>query len=146
MNARMLAIVAALSTACGGSMTQVLQEKQDNKAKTRTYAVAPDKAWEIAETVLRWDGAGVIEEHRDKSYLLTAIAGYSNAADETTFVGAWIEPAGDAVKVTCAASGPHTITRFPEDDYERVFHNRFQQALAYVNAGQPIPIQPPRPR
>jgi hypothetical protein len=59
--------------------------------------------------------------------------------DPNRYVGAWVEPAGTMVKVTCAISGPRPLAPFTEDD----FHRRFRQALSYLVAGQPLPVAPP---
>jgi hypothetical protein len=146
---RMWPLLALAMAGCAtGSMAKVLQEKQDGKARVQVYAVSIDQAWQITETILRWEGAGALEEHREQNFLLTTKFTYANndGMDPNLYIGAWLEPLEGAVKVSFAVSGPQTITRFPEDDYERVFHSRFQQALAYTNAGQPIPIQPPGSR
>jgi hypothetical protein len=103
--------------------------------------------WQIAETVLRWDGAGPLEEHRDQNFLLTTRFTYASGdgTDPNLYIGVWLEPVDGAVKVSVAVSGPQTITRFPEDDHEANFQRRFLQAAAYVQAGQPLPIQAPKP-
>jgi hypothetical protein len=34
--------------------------------------VKADQAWQIAIQVFRWQGSGLIEEHRDQGYMLTS--------------------------------------------------------------------------
>jgi hypothetical protein len=145
--ANWLLLALAMAGCATGSMAKVLQEKQEGKARTQVYAVSMDQAWQIAETVLRWDGAGPLEEHRDQNFLLTTkfIYASGDGTDPNLYIGVWLEPAGGAVKVSFAISGPQTITRFPEDDYEAAFQRRFQQAAAFIQAGQPLPIQSPKP-
>jgi hypothetical protein len=135
-----LAVLALLSSsACAGSMVGVLQAKQDGKTDARVYDLTPDQAWSAAEAVLRWEGAGPLEEHRDRLYILTAVANPygQRGGDPSSYVGTWIEPGWNNVLVSCAISGP---AYFSEDD----FHRRFMQATRYLEAGQPLPLAPPR--
>jgi hypothetical protein len=152
MNARTLSHQAVLVTAlavlsgCAGSMAEVLREKQEGQGLAATYSMPASRAWEMAETILRWDGAGTIEEHRDGNFLLTTIYNpwVLQGADPVTYVGAWIEPeAGNLVKLTCVVSGPKASANYTADDFQR----RFQQAVELTRAGQPLPLRaPPRPR
>lgn len=139
---RVIALVGAtMCAACGGNMTNVLKEKQDGAASAEVYPVSADRAWQISETILRWEGAGPIEEHRDGRYMLTTIhnPAAGSGQDPNVYVGIWIEPAHDGVKVSCAVSGPSLFSPFHEPD----FHARFHQALTYVENAQPLPITAP---
>ena len=51
-------------------MTDVLKSKDDGMAET--YEVNAEDAWEIAMTVLRWEGCETIEEHHKSGYMLTS--------------------------------------------------------------------------
>src|ERR1700760_830948 len=132
-------VIALFGSACAGSMIGVLQAKQDGKTDARVYDLSPDQAWLAAETVLRWEGAGPLEEHPDRMYILTSGQNpYGQQAGQaSSYVGAWIEPGLDGVLVSCAISGP---AYFDEGD----FHRRFMQAARYLEAGQPLPLSPPR--
>jgi hypothetical protein len=134
-----------LLSGCAGSMSAVLREKHEGQGLAKTYAVPAERAWEIAEAILRWDGAGTIEEHRGGNYLLTTIYGPGvQGTDGTTYVGAWLEPAaGDLVKMTCVVSGPKVFATYTENDFQR----RFQQAIELTRDGSRLPdAAPPRPR
>ena len=135
-----------LSGCASGSMAEVLHQRHEGHGSTGTYAVPVARAWEITETILRWDGAGTIEEHRDGNFLLTTIYNprVVQGIDPTTYIGAWIEPAsGDQVKLTCVVSGSKVSTTYTENDFQR----RFQQAIELTKDGQRLPdAAPPRPR
>lgn len=137
--ARRAALALVLSAGCAGSMISVLQAKQDGNTDARVYELTPGQAWEAAETVLRWEGAGGLEEHPDRLYILTTVQNPygQRAGDPSSYVGAWVEPGLDGVLVSCAISGP---AYFDSSD----FHFRFMQAARLLEAGQPLPISPPR--
>jgi len=148
MTAQSMLPLLALATGCAtGSMAKVLQEKQEGKARVQVYAVSIDQAWQITETILRWEGAGTLEEHRDQNFLLTTKYTYAgnDGLDPNLYIGAWLDPVDEGVKVSFAVSGPQRITRFPEDDHEAAFHRRFRQAVSYLKAGEPLPVQAPAP-
>jgi hypothetical protein len=44
----------------------------------QVYAVNTDQAWRIAVQILRWDGAGTIEEHHDQNVMLNTMPRYYN--------------------------------------------------------------------
>ena len=135
-----------LSSGCAGSMSAVLREKQEGQGTAQNYSLPADRAWQIAETILRWDGAATVEEHREGNYMLTTMYGAVTVqgADPTVYIGAWIEPSsGDQVKLTCVVSGPKPFATYTEEDFQL----RFQQALELSRSGEPLPLTaPPRPR
>ncbi len=111
-----------------GRVSDVSKAHAQGRGSTVSYAVSADRAWEVAQDILKKAGAGKIEEHRDQGYMLTTTKG-GGGISFGTHVGVWIEP-GEAgqTKVTAvtkqklsAAKGPLT---------EGSFHNQFAQALA----------------
>jgi hypothetical protein len=137
---RAILVVLCLLAACRTpSMGNVFAQKSRGEGAVRVYPIDPKQAWDIAVHVYRWEGAGTIEEHRDDGFMLTTIfRPYSGSqGGQTTYTGAWIEPAPGGTKVTCVADG----LGLTQDR----FHDRFAQALALVQQGKPLPSEAPPP-
>jgi hypothetical protein len=102
----------------------------------RTYAVTPEQAWSIAQTVLRREGFYAIEEHRAEGYLLATspVTFWSGG----TLAGLWIAPVeadeSAVTVVTRRRRNPALVGGLTEDD----FHRRLKEAVAATKAGKPI--------
>ena len=136
---RLLCVVLlGLATGCV-TFTDVVGEKEEGTA--RRYPVTPDQAWEIAKTVLRWEGAKRLFEHRAEGYILASDT--DDSRDYTTVTAAWVErdPDGES-RVTV-----RTRSRMPLNPAmlltEETLHRRFAQAVRIVKDGRPLPAQPP---
>ena len=122
-------------TGCA-TMSDVVEAKHEGTSEV--YTVNADQAWEIAKAVFRWEGADVIEEHRDEGYLLASSG--MNAVSWGTVMGAWIDPIDeDTTKVTVvtkrrvAVNVATTLT-------ETTFHKDFAYAVnILLKAGKPLP-------
>jgi len=131
---RSLLLLALLLSSCGFStfnISDVLQEKQDGGGTARVYPLTMEQAWSIARTVLRWEGAGTIEEHRAAGWMITS--------GSDAVMGVWIEdvPAG-GVRVTFVSNGNRSFV---------TPHQRFVQAAGMVKDGKTLPTAaPPPPR
>jgi hypothetical protein len=78
-------------------MSDVIKSKGDGSAQA--YQVKADQAWDIAITVLRWEGCETIEEHRPDGYLLTTVS--QNFMSAGCLVGVWVESINETnTKVT----------------------------------------------
>jgi len=121
------------------SMSDVLKSKDEGTVKS--YPVTFDRAWEIAMTVLRWEDCETIEEHKSDGYMLTTVG--ANLISSGSAVGVWVEREGaNQAKVTVVTKRK-VQTNIATGLTETTFHERFAQAVAIVNSGKPLPIEPP---
>jgi len=112
---------------------EVLDAKSEGRGTERVYPVSADRAWDIARTVFRWEGAAAIEEHRVEGYMLTTLG-------QRTYAGAWVSPRGPEFSAVIVITKSHSpITELTE----MRFHLDFVDALEYLRAGQPIPVRLP---
>ncbi|MHC4549291.1 MAG: hypothetical protein ACYTEZ_10995 [Planctomycetota bacterium] len=122
------------------TLQDALESKDDGTAQV--YPVTEAQAWEISRKVLRWEGADVIEDDRENQMMLTG-TGPSDFLSGTVMV-AWIEPLGpQETKVTVVTKRRYKLSIFTSLT-EGTYHQRFQQAVALVQAGQPVPLKEPR--
>jgi len=123
-------------------MSDVLHERRTGGGTTVTYPVDLGEAWEIARTVFQWEVGEPIESHRDEGYLLTGTE--TDAFRWGTVMGAWVEDAGiGQTKVTVVTKRRYALAWFTTLT-ERGFHRRFAQAVAILQAGDPLPKEAPR--
>ena len=111
----------------------------------KEYDVTPEAAWEIAKTVLRWEGAGAIEEKRSQNYMLTNVG--ANAVSSGTVMGAWVEPGKQpqTSKVTILTK-QRFLSNASGINSEEIFHKRFAQALSFIKQGKALPkVAPAQP-
>ena len=126
------------------TMSDVFKDKSQGKGASQVYPVNADRAWSIAVQILRWDGAGTIEEHHDQNQMLTTMPRYRDERWEPpaaglSYVGVWVEPVdADDTKVTCVIAG-----QFGAPWTEMDFQRRFQQAVAIVKSGRTLPMDAP---
>ncbi|HYV67987.1 MAG TPA: hypothetical protein VE964_17230 [Myxococcales bacterium] len=133
-----LLVALALALACTTpSMGRVFSQREEGRGVSKVYPVDDEQAWDIAIRVFRWEGAGAIEEHREDGYMLTTIFKQPTYSKGSTvsYAGAWIEPVANGAKVTCIVSGEPVI--------DAQFHDRFAQAVAFLQQGRPVPDEAP---
>jgi hypothetical protein len=112
-------------------MQDVINKQKRGDATAKVYPIDNERAWTLAEEVLRSSGAGALEEHRDKRMILTTyVSGTGQTGPMTTYLGVFLEPAEAGTKVTCAVSRGPTDFQMTESR----FHALFAEAL-----------EPPRP-
>jgi predicted regulator of amino acid metabolism with ACT domain len=88
--------------------------------------------------VLRWEGVDVIEEHKDKGYMVTSTS--MSIGTYGTVIGVWIEKGSqpNTSKVTVVTKRKivtNIITSLTESTYQK----DFAKAVKLVVAGKPLP-------
>lgn len=135
-------VIAAAMCICMigcATMSDVLKSKSDGTVQV--YQVTSDQAWEIAMTVLRWEGCETIEEHRTSGYMLTTVG--QNFVSSGSLVGVWVERINaENTKVTVVTKRK-IQTNLATGLTETTFQRRFAQAVQLVTSGQPLPIDAP---
>ena len=138
-----LTVVCALGFAFAMSGCQTLNDvvaaKQSGSDGTAAeYAVTEAQAWDIAKTVLRWEGVDAIEENRSDGYMLTSTGlGIGTAG---TVIGVWVERGSKpeltrVVVVTKRRIVTNLITSLTESTFQR----SFAQAVEIVKSGKQLP-------
>jgi hypothetical protein len=121
------------------TMSDVIKDKESGTVQV--YPVASDQAWKIAIQVFRWEGTDAIEEHRDQNMMLTSSG--MNLVSMGAFMGAWVEALDPEHTKVTVVTKRKVATNLATTLTETTFHRRFQQAVALVKSGKPLPIEPP---
>ncbi len=121
------------------SMSDVLASK--NEGTVKVYPVSQDRAWDIAMTVLRWEGAETIEEHKKDNYMLTTIG--ANLISAGSVVGVWVEPAKKGSTQVTVVTKRKMQTNFVTGLTETTFQERFAEGVEIVKSGKPLPLSAP---
>jgi hypothetical protein len=136
-----LCVAATLSGGCA-TLNDVVEAKESGREGTsQVYPVTPDQAWDIAKTVLRWEGADAIEEHRAQGYMLTSSG--MNLVSMGAVMGAWVEPVPPSSSKVTIVTKRRVQTNIFTTLTEGTFHNRFAQAVEIVKQGKPLPRTAP---
>jgi hypothetical protein len=120
---------------------QVVQAKLSGKeGVTKVYPVSLHQAWEIAETVFRWEKCDEIKEYRTKNYLIASTG--MNMLVFGSVMGVWFEPIDAAnTKLTVVTR------RRSEDTFTKLdaptFFERFERGVEIVKDGKQLPVVPP---
>lgn len=122
------------------TMGDVAQSQDEGTSKV--YPVNADKAWDIAKTVFRWEGADAIEEHRTEGYMLTSSG--MNLVSWGAVMGAWITPVDKQNTKVNVVTKRRISVNVATTLTETTFHKRFAQAVEIVKAGKPLPVAPPK--
>lgn len=131
-------LISIVMAGCA-SMSDVLKDKDQGSVKT--YSVKPDQAWEIAMTVLRWEGCEAIEEHKSEQYMLTTVG--MNFVSYGAVVGVWVEPSGKGSSKVTVVTKRKMATSLATGLTETTFHERFAQAVGIVKSGRKLPVEAP---
>ena len=138
MTMLVLLVVLVWVTGCA-TMADVVTAKDEGTSQV--YPVSPDQAWEIAKTVLRWEGSDTIEEHRAEGYMLTSSG--LNLISWGAVMGVWVDPIDqNQTKVTVVTKRRLSLN-IATTLTETTFHKRFAQAVQLVKAGEPLSRVPP---
>ncbi len=132
-------IVASVCLIGCASMSDVVASKEEGTA--RNYSVKSDRAWDIAMTVLRWEGAETIEEHRTEGYMLTTTS--ANMVTSGTLIGVWVDKVNTSTSKVTVVTKRKMSTNIATGLTESTFHDRFAQAVKIVKAGKSLPTVPP---
>jgi hypothetical protein len=135
-----LGIFSLILAGCA-TMSDVLDSKDEGTANV--YPVDQDRAWGIALTVLRWEDAETIEEHRSENYMLTTIG--ANLISSGTVVGVWVEPVKKGSTKVTVVTKRKMQTNIATGLTETTFQERYAQAVQMVKSGKSLPRKvPPR--
>jgi len=121
-------------------MTDVLKNKDEGTVKV--YNVDKDLAWEIAMTVLRWEGCATIEEHKTSNYMLTTI-GKTLFSEYGTLIGVWVEPSNDNETKVTVVTKRRSQTELTTGLTETTFQNSYAKAVEIIKSGNSLPIEKP---
>jgi len=130
--------ILGLLSGCA-TMSDVVQSK--DQGTSQVYPVTFDQAWTISMTVLRWEGADAIEEHKDQRYMLTSSG--MNLVTSGSVMGVWVDPMPDGQMKVTVVTKRRIQTNLATTLTETTFHKRFAQAVEMVKAGKPLPPKPP---
>ncbi len=137
--ALLLAAVIFVNIQCA-SIADAIKAKDDGTVVN--YAVGFDDGWKIAKTVLRWEDAETIEEHKDENYMVTTVG--ADFVSAGSAIAVWVEPDGaKSVKVTIV-SKRKMQTNIATGLTESTFHRRYAQAVKILKSGKPLPSEAPR--
>lgn len=131
-----LTLVVLLAAGCSATVAEVMRTQATGGGTRETYAVTPEQARSIAQTVLLREGFSDIEDHRAEGYLLaTSPVTVWNGG---ILAGVWIAPVGagqSAVTiVTRRRQNPALVVWLTDDD----LHRHLKEAVAASKAGKPI--------
>jgi len=121
---------------------QVVQAKMSsNEGVTRVYPVSVNQAWEITETVFRWEKCDAVKENRKENYMITS-TGMEMLAFGSV-MGVWLEPIDESTtKVTVV-----TRRRVEKDFFTKLdsatFFERFEKGIEIVKEKKKLPVVPP---
>ncbi len=133
-----VAVVSVVMAGCA-SLSDVLESKEEGTVEV--YAVDQNRAWEIAMTVLRWEDAETIEEHRSENYMLTTVG--ADFVSAGSVVGVWVEPAKKGSSKVTVVTKRKMQTNIATGLTETTFHERFAQAVKIVKSGKSLPRKAP---
>jgi hypothetical protein len=86
----LIALLFLILTGCANTFTDLVKSKEEGKGTSRVYRVNVDQAWEIAKTVLKWEGIDDIRENRPEGYMV--IKSGETWFYKVNLMGVWIEP------------------------------------------------------
>jgi hypothetical protein len=121
------------------TMTDVLKNKDEGTAKI--YDVDNEVAWEIAITVLRWEGCETIEQHKTSNYMLTTVG--ANFVSDGTLVGVWVDPVGNDKTNVTVVTKRKIQTNLATGLTETTFHSSYKTAVDLIKQGKTLPIEKP---
>jgi hypothetical protein len=134
-----LGLLFLLTISGCASMSDVLKSKDEGTVNV--YNVNEEQAWKIAMTVLRWEDAETIEEHRDENYMLTTTG--ANLVSAGTLIGVWVEPVNKNDTKVTVVTKRKMQTNVATGLTETTFQRRFAQAVDIVKSGNSLPLEPP---
>jgi hypothetical protein len=121
---------------------EVIQAKMTGKeGVVKVYPISDSQAWEISNTVFRWEKTDDVLENRSGNYLITS-SGMQMVALGSV-MGVWIEPAAlDRAKITVITRHRDKGDMFTRLTAERFFQS-FDQAVRILKSGDKLPLLPP---
>lgn len=126
---------------CSATMQDVIESEGQGAAVV--YPVTASQAWDIAQSVLRWEGTDLIEPHRDSGYMLATVP--ETFWSTGGLVGVWIDSVDQHhTKVTIVVKKRHPQTIGGPPFTESDFHKKFGEAVEIVSSGKPLPLEAPK--
>ncbi len=138
-----IVVLSALLAGCQ-SINDVIAVKQNGTEGTAAeYEIDKSQAWDIAKTVLRWEGVDAIEEHRDQNYMVTSTG--ASVGTMGTVIGVWVEDGSKSgfTKVTIVTKRrivTNIITSLTESTYQK----DFAKAVEIVKSGKQLSAANPK--
>jgi hypothetical protein len=119
----------------------VQQRKSGKQGVSKIYPITASQAWEITESVFRWEKTDEVEKHGSENYVITGTG--MNMAVFGSVIVVWIEPADVSnTKITVM-----TKRRVQDDIFtslnEATFFKRFEQGVDIVSSGKKLPVACP---
>ena len=131
-------ILAVIFYGCA-TMSDVVRDKE--KGTQKSYPINFEQAWDIAITVLRWEGCETIEQHQNSGYMLTTIG--QDFFSDGTLVGVWLEEIDqDNTKMTVVTKRKEQLN-LATGLTETTFHSSFEKAVNLVKKGKKLPYDKP---
>ncbi|MBM2840169.1 MAG: hypothetical protein HW412_697 [Bacteroidetes bacterium] len=115
--------------------------KAKDEGSVNVYPVDFEQAWKIARTVLRWEDAETIEEHKDENYMVTTVG--QNFISAGAVVAVWVEPVDKTQTKITIVTKRKMQTNIATGLTESTFHRRYGQAVQIVKDGKTLPTEPP---
>ncbi len=107
----LIALSFLILTGCANTLSELVKSKEEGKGTSRVYKVNVDRAWEIAKTVLKWEGMDDISENRSEGYMV--IKSGETLFYKVNLMGVWIEPIDKVQsKVTVVTKSKTSVDTF----------------------------------
>lgn len=131
----------ALLPGCTATMQDVIEA--ENQGTAVVYPVTLNEAWDISRSVLHWEGADLIESHREEGYMLSTVP--QSFWSTGGLVGVWIDSVTQHhTKVTIVVKKRHPQTIGGPPFTESDFQKKFAEAVEIVSSGKPLPLEAPK--
>jgi hypothetical protein len=110
----------------------------------RVYPVSAYHAWEIAQAVLHWYGADIIDGKLDQGYMFT-----SEGRRVVSVAVESVDTHQSKVSVSTIYRGLLSSSYYSVGYRnllhltEESFHKDFSRGVEFVKAGKPLPVKPP---
>jgi hypothetical protein len=135
---RAVSMLTVLILAGCGTSKDILPGR--NEGTVKVYAIASDRAWEIARAVLRWEDCEAIEEHLSEGYL-TANVGKRPVTTGEVLV--WIQPMNAMQTRVTVVYRRRMQANMAGGMTEATFHRRFAEGVAIIRSGKSLPVEAP---
>ncbi|MDP2208767.1 MAG: hypothetical protein Q8K98_08335 [Bacteroidota bacterium] len=115
--------------------------RSKHEGTTQVYDISPEQAWSVAKTVMQWEGATEIEEHKEQNYITASVG--MTAVSWGAVVAVWVETFGKEYSKVTVVTKRRMQTNIFTSQTEGSFQERFAQAVDILKSGKPLPSSPP---
>ncbi|HXG60653.1 MAG TPA: hypothetical protein VNO22_04725 [Planctomycetota bacterium] len=133
--------VLVILAGCVRGVNAVLVAREKGEGTAQVYPVDLEKAWNLSRSVLRWERADAIEEHKEGGYMLTTIG--ANYVSAGSVVGVWVESVDSGTTKVTVISRRRVATDMATGMTESRFHTLFARGVRLVQEGKPLPLTTP---